>query len=174
VNRLIRKKDGQSAIEFMTVMMVIFFFLFLFLSLSILIVISEYVEYATFMAARTYKATSKSPDLQFENAKKVFESYTSKIEGIARNFNLKEMMADSGQEQTSGVIATYDIDLFYLPPIFALGGAKNPSSITLSAEAYLGRDPSYDECQNFFVNLARRVFGFDNPRLIEQMEDNGC
>ena len=49
-------EKGQSAIEFIVVVVVVFFFLLFYLSFSITLIASEYVDYATFMAARTYKS----------------------------------------------------------------------------------------------------------------------
>ena len=54
---------------------VIFFFLLFYLSLSLLLVVSDYIDYATFMAARTYKSAFDSPETQEQNAQAVFDSY---------------------------------------------------------------------------------------------------
>lgn len=168
-----RNEKGQAGIEFIVVMVVVFFFLLFMLSLSIALVVSDYIEYATFMAARTYKAGASSPEKQFEHAQIVFDAYVEKIQGVARNFQLEESAIDPNDPQSFGLVATYDVDLFYLPPIFVTDGVP-PSTITLSAEAFLGRDPAFTDCQNFFQNTANSLFGVDRIPLIEQMADNGC
>lgn len=165
--------SGQAAIEFIVVVVVILFFLFFFLSLSITLVVSNYLDYATFMAARTYKAGYEDKDDQISNAREVFFGYANKVAGIARNFTIDFQKTDAGDEQTDGVITSFDIDLFYLPPLFISDGF--PSRIRLFSEAHLGRDPGARECLDYFTNFSRRLgLGIDGTGLISQMEDNGC
>ncbi len=171
-------RSGQAAIEFMVIVVVLFFFLFFLLSLSMVIVVSEYIEYATFMAARTYKAGFSNEARQEANAKLVFDKYFEKIQGIARNPQLEFRRAEEGNEQTAGVMARYEMDLFYLPPLFG-PGEMPPSRINLVSESHLGRDPSFDEVCNpqagsFFINMLNQ-FGIQNAETYaEQMDDNGC
>ena len=167
-----KNQEGQAAIEFIVSMLVIFFFLLFMLSLSILLVVSDYVEYATFMAARTYKAGASQIGKQEEHAEIVFNAYVDKIRGIARNFDVR-FVRDPSDEQAAGMVVDYDIDMFYLPPIF-MGNASPPSTIRLSSEAHLGRDPAFQDCQGFFNNIAGQLFGIDNSNLVEQLADNGC
>ncbi len=169
-----RKKSerGQAAIEFIAISVVLFFFLLFFLSVSILLVVSDYVEYATFMAARTYKAGASSEAKQREKAQLVFDTYFNKIQGIARRPNLEFIRTDQNSVRTEGLLSSYDIDLFYLPPVF-IGGNGSPSRIRLSSEAHLGREPSFTECRAFFQSFGSRM-GITGQGLIEMMEDNGC
>lgn len=168
-----KNQSGQVAVEFILVSVVVFFFIFFFASISILIVTSEYVEYATFMAARTYKAGFGSVEFQEQNARTVFNAYAQNVQGIARNFNL-EFVNGASTNQDAGVVATYDIDMFYLPPVFIKAGSP-PSRITLQSETHLGREQNNGECQDFFNNLSQRLgFGVDGTGLVNQMEDNGC
>ena len=52
------------------------------------------------------------------NARKVFqEQYIPFVQGVARNIRLEFVNAENN-EQTAGVVATYDMDMFYLPPLF--------------------------------------------------------
>lgn len=171
--RLRKNKKGQVAVEFILVSVVIFFFIFFFASISILIVTSEYVEYATFMAARTYKSMFGSPEVQQGNAEKVFRAYVQNVEGIARNIQIEFVNGNSGN-QDAGVVATYDIDMFYLPPVF-LKGNMPPSTIRLQAEAHLGRDSTNSECQEYFNTFSQQFgLGVEGTVLAGQMEDNGC
>lgn len=169
-----RKESGQAAIEFIIVVIVVFFFLFFFLSISILIVTSEYIDYATFMAARTYKSGFGTREVQESNARKVFlEQYMPNVQGIARNIRL-DVVNGTGGNQTEGVVASYDMDLFYLPPLF-VGNNLPPSRITLQSEAHLGRDPSGADCRTYFDNFSKQFnLGIDGTSLVQQMEDNGC
>jgi hypothetical protein len=172
MRRNLKNKKGQVAVEFILVSVVVFFFIFFFASISILIVTSEYIEYATFMAARTYKSMFGSPEVQQRNAQLVFDSYKKNVEGIARNFKLEFVNGDSGN-QDAGVVVQYDIDMFYLPPVFLKN--NQPSRIQLTSEAHLGRDSTNAECQQFFNEFSQRAgLGLDGSALINQMEDNGC
>lgn len=167
-----QSQKGQSAIEFIVVVVVVLFFLLFFLSLSILLVVSEYVEYATFMSARTYKSMFSTKDVQQQNARIVFQSYMDKVQGIARNAQLTFVEGDN--PQSAGVQATYNIDLFYLPPVFLPFGGP-PSRINLKTETRLGRDPSYQDCFNYFSDFAQRMgLNIDGTGYLRQMDDNGC
>ncbi len=168
----LKNKRGQAAIEFVAISVVLFFFLLFFLSLSILLVVSDYIEYATFMAARTYKSGASRQVIQQRNAQIVFNAYFDKIQGIARRPNLDFVRTDQNNVRTEGILASYDMDLFYLPPVFA-GALTPPSRIRLNSEAHLGRDPSHEECRAFFNQFGQRA-GVDDPNILEMMEDNGC
>lgn len=172
--RRLTEKKGQAAIEFIAVIIVIFFFLFFYLSLAIVLTVSEYMDFATFMAARTYRSGTSSPEYQRAGAESVtFKQYTDKISpSIARNFRLEFKKLDPNDENTQGLVASYDMDLFYLPPIFVMKD-QPVSSITLTSEAYLGRDPTAIECQNFFKTLTQKL-GIDINERVDLMDDNGC
>jgi len=170
-----RNQKGQAAIEFIVTAVVTFFFLFLLLSVALLLVVSDYVEFATFMAARTYKSGFSNKARQESNATLVFNKYFEAVQGIARNKRLRFFNTDPSDEHTGGLTATYDIDLFYLPPLF-LGTdpqGQRASAVTLSSEVHLGRDPSFEDCQSFFQDFATNN-GITNSAYTEMMEDNGC
>src|SRR5688572_2523393 len=99
--RKLSSEKGQAAIEFMVVVVVVFFFLLFYLSLSIVLVTSEYIDYATFMAARTYKSAYGGRAAQQQKAKDVFSQYTGNVQGIARNFKLEFVNAEPNDEQTA-------------------------------------------------------------------------
>jgi hypothetical protein len=162
---------GQAAIEFIIVSVVIFFFLFLLLSMGIVFVVASYLDYATFMAARTYKTGAFQQSSQERAAREVFNGYFDKVNGIARNPQLQFVRTDPNSVRTEGLVASWDIELFYLPPFF-VGTNVPPSTIRLTSEAHLGRDPSSAECQGFFSNFASRL-GV-GEEFAEIMEDNGC
>lgn len=170
--RVLKNNKGQSAVEFIIVSVVFFFFLFFLLSVSILFVVSDYVEYATFMAARTYRSGAFSESRQRQSASDVFNAYVSKVEGIAKNFNIQFSQAQSRFQMTSGVRVTYTMPLFYMPPIFA--GNVGPSTTTLTTESYLGRDPSVTECQNFFTQFISSLGLNINTGYANLMDDSGC
>lgn len=171
----LKEKKGQAAIEFIVCIVVIFFFLLFYLSMSLLLVVSDYIDYATFMAARTYRSAYNSEDTQEQNAQQVFDAYSSKVQGIARNFSpLKFTETEPGSQQTGGVTVTYDIDMFYLPPLFVTKGAAPVSRITLDAESHLGREPGVNECQEYFNQFGAKAGAGDISGIIDAMDDNGC
>lgn len=172
-----KRESGQAAIEFIVCMVVIFFFLLFYLSMCILMVTSEYMDYVTFMVARTYKSAYGSEQSQESNARVVFDTYTEKVQGIARNFSLNYTQTDPADPHTGGVEASYDIDMFYLPPVFVGADGQNevpPSRIRLTAESHLGREPGFQECLDYFSKFVRDlgVPGMEN--FSEEMDDNGC
>lgn len=171
----VKNRRGQAAIEFIAVVVVLFFFLFFYLSLAIVLTVSEYVDYATFMAARTYKSGFSTEEFQQRYARDfVFQKYIEKISpDIARNFKLEFVALDPNDEQTKGVVATYDMDLFYLPPLFVTDDDKPISRISLKSEAFLGRDPAFQDCINYFEGFSNRL-GIDLGGLLGLMDDNGC
>lgn len=170
----LNNRRGQSAIEFMVVVIVLLFFLLFFLSLAILFVVSDYIEYATFMSARTYKSMFSSRAVQERNARLVFDSYVNRVQGIARNFNVEYVDGDDRGDQGAGVRSSYEIDLFYMPPLFIPDGFPG-SRITLTTETRLGRDPAYEDCINYFREFSNRLgLGIDGTNYLSQMDDNGC
>jgi Flp pilus assembly protein TadG len=175
MKKSLKRKEGQSAIEFIVVVVVILFFLLFFMCLSILWVVSDYLEYATFMAARTYKSMFSSREVQERNARTVFNSYAQKVQGLARNFNLEFVPGPTeGGEQSAGVIATYTMDLFYLPPLFLPDGLPG-SAITLKSETHLGRDAAYEDCIEFYNQFGQKVgIPIQGTNFVRQMDDNGC
>lgn len=156
-------EKGQSAVEFIIVTVVVFFFLLFYMSFAITLVASEYVDYATFMAARAYKSGNINQLKQETAGKIVFDQYLEPINSVIKSRRINFT--------NGGAISSYQVDLFYLPPLFVK--TPTPSRITLNSEAIMGRDPSIDDCLNFFSSLANQ-FGFGQTYLTNVMEDNGC
>lgn len=176
----LKDKKGQSAVEFIVVSVIVFFFLLFFLSLAFTLVLSQYMDYATFMAARTYKAAHSSPQNQRERARRVFLDYFEPVKANALVKSVSELQfitAEPGgrEHQSEGVRVTYEVNLFYLPPLFAKDQIS--STLTLTSESFLGRDPTNEECKNFFSDFANRIgvnLRSGGGDLTSRMEDNGC
>jgi len=163
-------------IEFIIVVIVVLFFLVFLLSSAMLLVISDYVEYATFMAARTYKSGFSREPIQRANAETVFRAYFQYVDGLARNPKLEFYPEDANNQHDGGLIVSYEMDAFYLPPLFLLGEVVDPR-ITLTAEAHLGRDPSFEEvcgASGFFGDFVQKAGVNNAGNIAEQMDDNGC
>lgn len=172
----LKNKKGQTAVEFILICLVVFFFLLFFLSLAFVLVLSQYMDYATFMTARTYKAAHGDTGSQLAKAQQVFEAYVAPVRGsgLVRNIsplNITQANPTDRQNRSEGFRVTYDLNLFYLPPLFAKN--KVDSVITLTSESFLGRDPNVDECLGFFKDFTSRL-GIDARDLVSRMEDNGC
>lgn len=173
----LRCQKGQSAVEFILVSVIVFFFLLFFLSLAFTLVLTQYMDYATFMAARTYKAGHFDIGNQREKARIVFRQYLTPVlaNPLVRSVSeLEFVKADpnSRDYQTEGVRATYEVNLFYLPPIFAKD--RIASTLTLTSESFLGRDPNNKECTEFFKSFISRLGINMKESEIGNMEDNGC
>ncbi len=179
--KALQNEKGQTAVEFIVVVVVVFFFLLFFLSLAFVLVLSQYMDYATFMAARTYKAGHGDVLSQEQRARQVFDQYVQPVLSTSLVKSVSPLTfiqaTPGGREHFSeGVRVTYTLNFFYLPPLFVTG--RQPSSlITLTSESFLGRDPNYEECFNFFDEFASR-FGITlrsgGADLTSRMEDNGC
>jgi len=177
----LKNERGQTAVEFIVVVVVVFFFLLFFLSLAFVLVLSQYMDYATFMAARTYKAAHGDPLNQQQKARAVFDQYVQPVLSTSLVKSVSPLVfiqaTPGGREYFSeGVRATYTLNFFYLPPLFVTG--RQPSSlITLTSENFLGRDPNYEECFSFFEAFTERfgiVMKSGGADLTSRMEDNGC
>lgn len=181
-------------VEFMIAVIVIMFFLFLMLSLSILMVTSEYMEYAAFMAARTYRTGYSTASSQATRARLVAQQYAVNVANLLSNgasgVNIEVIDGDAGPRLNNpvgdqgggmaGVRIRYRIPLFYLPPVFA--GTFIDPNINLTTESFYGRDPSAEEAcgdngffQQFLQNTPGvNLNGSDAAAVASQMEDNGC
>lgn len=167
-------QKGQSAIEFIMVIVVVFFFLLFYLSFSITLVASEYVDYATFMAARTYRSGNITMQDQKDAAERVFAQYMAPVTSIIHSPKLNFTPSVAGN-RLEGVTSGYEVDLFYLPPLFIRKGTAPVSRLPLQSEALLGRDPSLKDCLDFFQGFANaNNLGVGGTVFINFMEDNGC
>lgn len=180
----LQNRKGQTAVEFTIVCLVVFFFLLFFLSLSFVLILSQYMDYATFMAARTYKAAHGRVDVQQQRAREVFKEYADLVTGnalVKEVSNLEfpkfvQIDANGRERLVEGVRARYTVNLFYMPPIFITGSSPQ-SGIQLTSETFLGRDPTYEECTDFFSRFTRSLgiqMQINGRDLTTKMEDNGC
>lgn len=188
MKKRIKNQSGQAAIEFIVVVVVVFFFLLFYLSLCMGMVLSEYVEYATFMAARTYKAAYTGPNNQREYADRAFRNYFY-FQGRPDQPKIPETLlkvgspqfedgGPRGDQKTAGVRVDYEVPFFYLPPIFLPPADQseigNSTKLTLTARSYLGREPTLEEVKGAMQRIAGDKKLFDSTsKLIEQMDDNG-
>lgn len=192
-----RSESGQAAVEFMSVVIVFFFFLFFLASFALVLVLSSYMDYVAFMTARTFQSATgdvgtngvsdvtiaeaparagATPSTQFQHAVSVFNDYVGPLSPtVIRNATLT-IVQNTSREQVSGVQIRYELNLFYMPPIF-LGNAAPSSRVTLTSEARLGREPTTRECLAFFTSYMSK-FGIpstvNGASVQDKLDDSGC
>lgn len=190
VKRLKKKSNerGQATIEFVLVLTFLLGFVFFNLQFAMVSAFGSYVQYATFMSARTLMAATKSDRTQRDNARRVLVQMLKKSEGetgtdrwpmvgqgVDGNDDLEgaEIGASpaspnnpgSSSSSTEGVRYTFKSRLFFF--WFQEGGGvsgKNASAnyLTLTSESWLGREPTYDSCLDDLSDVEGAVI------------DNGC
>jgi hypothetical protein len=180
-------RKGQSTVEFALTLIFLLGFTFFFLQLAMVFAYSNYVQYATFMAARALQSAGPSVDEQEERARSVITSMTKRSEGasgldrwpiLGKGIGgdpegafigprsgygpafSRENNALSWQE---GVRYRFRSLLFPIP----LGGGPESRSLELVSESWLGRDPSQEECIED-MEIRNRV------EDLSEALDNGC
>ncbi len=187
--RMRRRKlgqEGQTTIEFALTFMLFFVFIMFYIRLSLVMAFGNLVHYATFMAARAYYAAGPGSDDSDQRArarniivqllkKGPGQAGVDKFPSIANGigggdpggfeagspgnaqFDPKNR-AFSWQE---GVRYTFKSRFFMTP----LGSAVS-STIVLTSESWLGREPNEGECIGALSQFATQ----SGPPVI----DNGC
>ena len=75
------REQGQSTVEFILTMILFVGFLFFFMRLSYFLAYGNLVQYATFLAARSYQAAGPDPEDQMARARLVIIRLLKKSEG---------------------------------------------------------------------------------------------
>jgi hypothetical protein len=154
-------ESGQALVEFILALTVALGTVFLYIQLCLGLAWGNYVQYATFMSARAYMAAGQNREDQVERAENVLRrmvkrgsrSSEDRLPSIARGEGGGDLRGaeigpgseydanDPSKAWMDGVRYTFRSRLFLAP----LGGAS-ANGVTLSSEAWLGREPSYEEC----------------------------
>lgn len=181
------RKNGQAFVEFILTLFAFFAVFFMFVKMALGLGVSNYIHYATFMAARSYMAASASERDQKTSAENAFNAYM-KSSGGKNRFDgiIKEVGGDDtpslfigstsrvtkratdARKNTweEGVTYKFNITLNVLP-LFP-GGGKNHNQLTLESESWLSREPSEDECKSILQVREKKsaikgaVFLYDN------------
>jgi hypothetical protein len=173
-------EEGQSTLEFALTLMLLMAFILFYTQLSLIFAWGNYVHYATFMSARAYASSGPSKEDQIERAKAVILR-SLKMRGQAGRDRMPMMRGVGGEvagleigssnfsetdpnlSWLEGVRYTFRSKVFVIPfgraGRDAGGGGAN--RLTLTSESWLGRDPSYSECQGE-MDRVKGIF------------DNGC
>jgi hypothetical protein len=176
-------KKGQSTLEFALTLMLLMGFVLFYLQLSMMMAFGNYVHYATFMSARALLSAGPDNSDQEARAQEVLVRMV-KRRGSAGQDRFPMIAKGEGQGDVpgakfsppsqfkptdpalswmQGVRYTFRSRLFLMP----MGGggrsaaAQTANSVSLTSESWLGREPSYQECQ-------------DAMGKVKGIFDNGC
>jgi len=186
-----KRELGQSTVEFVLTMILFVGFLFFFMRLSYFLAYGNLVQYATFLAARSYQAAGPDPADQTARAKLVIirllkksegETGTERFPAIAQGVGGGDPVGavvgpgtgynptDDANSWLQGVRYTFRSRLFV-----SLFGSKptanstepnggGPGSVSLTSESWLGREPTVSECEAEMSSL----------NGARGLVDNGC
>lgn len=185
------RSQGQSTVEFVLSMILFMGFLFFFMKLSYFLAYGNLVQYATFLAARSYQASGPNRQDQEDRARVTLirllkksegEAGTERFQSIAQgvgggNPTGAQIGAGTGFDATDdakswlqGVRYTFRSRLF----VSLLGDKSDPASasatgpqlppgvISLTSESWLSREPTEQECRDEVEGQKEGVL------------DNGC
>lgn len=181
-------EDGQATVEFALVMtLLVGLFLFM-LKLTLVFAFGNYVHYATFMSARAYLSSAKTTQEQEEHArnvivqmlKKTNQPSTDRFAFVAKGVDGQDddgggqvlgFYVGTGEQYQAdninyswmeGVRYKFRSGLFMIP----FGGISRKrqknDTIELMSESWLGKEPSYLECQKYMNETVHGIY------------DNGC
>lgn len=169
-----KRKSGQTVIEFAFVSVIFIFMLVLTFNAILAFCVHQYISYAVFMSARSFQASADTPQQQVNNAR---ETLASLIPGLSANqignsmnvpvyfkkfserkalARIKQVVIPQPREGSFGINATstvmvrFDVPFAELP----LGNevAQAYAAIELVAQSALGREVSARECRRFFFD----------------------
>jgi hypothetical protein len=176
-------EDGQATVEFCMTLIMLFGFVLFYIQLSLVFAFGNYAHYATFMSARAYLSSGPDQEDQKERARSVITRMLKRSEALAGEdkfpFIAKGIgggspagfMVDAPDQYNAddknfswleGVRYTFRSRVMMIP--FAGRSSKGDSvnSVTFTSESWLGREPTYIECQSDIKNRNQGIF------------DNGC
>jgi hypothetical protein len=193
----LRRRRGQSVIEFAVVSMIFVSMLFISYNAVMAFAFQQYVAHAVFMAARTYQAAHGNPATQEAWALDALSNYGLK-EGPVRLGPIRAEVLEvtvppgdpdavpsgSGKPTDSGaaVRVRFSMPLAALP--LGDGDWDSVKRITLEASSFLGREPTSVECRQYFRDMLQKLAlpgappahlnEMQSDVTITAMSDNGC
>ncbi len=172
-------RKGQASIEFALTMILVIAFILFYFQLTLALSFGNFVHYATFMAARAYLASSSSQDDQTSRARYVIVATLKKSQGESGTDRFPSIAKAVGQGDPVGTQIGPGSNFIDGDPYFSwmqgvryafkskiflisLSGRSTSAADSLNflSESWLGREPSYSDCQGDMGKL-----GFF---------DNGC
>lgn len=198
--------QGQSVVEFALVSFVFIALLILTMNAILAFTVQQYLSFATFMAARAYQASARNPEAQETAAFRTLAEYIPGLPnqesqtGIGFPLNFPQFGKDlayifrtripEASWGDYGVVPPTDdrsIRIEFRVPLMQLplgeGLRERFGMIDMSAQSFLGREVTQEECRSFFQGFLRafQLSGTPNDKNAEftrrqhiYMEDNGC
>jgi hypothetical protein len=169
-----KKKAGQSTLEFILVSVLFFSFTFFHFKLSVLLAFGNYVHYATFMAARALLSGGSSEAEQMDSARTVITKMLKgqggdRFKAIAKEDGPGIQVGSSSrlnrQERSLtwlyGVRYSFKGKLFMISPGKAGSLKDQDNQLSLVSESWLGREVSDEECTTY-IQTQSAAFELDN------------
>lgn len=168
-----KSSSGQGLIEFILTLFAFFTIAFMYVQISLGFGAANYFQYATFMGARAYLSGAKDADSQRGNAIAVMEKMTQP-NGKERFPNIAKS-SDNGNEPKGvtiggpahgvapgtaeartknweqGVTYKFKMRMYMIPIVKAPTNGKG-SELELESQSWLGRDPTFVECQKYMIS----------------------
>jgi len=153
--KILKNEKGILAFDFLVGFMMITSFFMLLVILSFTLSVVESMQYIAFATARTYYAADVS---EAEQRKSAREKYNQLIQKEELKSLLRERWFDmqdpqfpddfnlDGMEDGVRIDFTAKVLSFTLP--FFLGRTGDSNSFTSNVNAYIGREPSQEDCMN--------------------------
>ena len=171
-----KNNGGQAVIEFILGLLIVISFFFFYVRLSAVFAISNYIQYATFMSARTLASSAKDQMVQEENAKQVLQSMVSgKFKGLIQAKSGDGMFVGDGNYFTSlgpieewnhGASYQFSAKLSFYP----FSANDQAVMLDLTSESWMPRERSEDECQK----AKARIEAMTGVQNVKVEWDNGC
>lgn len=174
-----KKESGQSLIEFILTLFSFMTILFMVVQVSLGFGVANYIQYATFMTARSLLSSGTTEQEQIQRAQGVLRKFVgengNRFQGIvrageegdppggfvggtplARGSLGKPAARDQAWEQ--GATFKFKARLYMLPMVRSRSGTQN--FVELESQTWLGREPSEQECQKYVTE--RKGITIDN------------
>lgn len=189
MKRTINNESGNLAIDFIFGITLTFASMAIFFSLSFSLSVTELAQYLAFATARSYNAAHLTKDTQRLQAEKKYDYLMSKPvyktllkEGGWFKFGRPQFDNEDGFYNAVspldifvGVKHKFEASMLDMQ-IPMLGDTSDEGGFVANINAYLGREPSFKECEAYqlskkamFTNLG---YSMDND--LQVMIDNGC
>lgn len=177
-----RGNKGQSTIEFALVFIAFIFFLSLSYNAVVSFSIQQYLSYATFMTARSYQAARQDPARQLAAAKRTMSIYVPGVSEYGSRTTvftfgsrplawIKTFTGPGAGQANVPFRLVFDVPFLSFPLSESMRASFG--KLELSTESNLGREPTRQECEQFFDNFFSGFSGGGIHRA-DGMEDNGC
>jgi Flp pilus assembly protein TadG len=188
-HRKLRREGGQGTVEMVLTLFAFFTILFMYVQIALSFSVANYIQYATFMAARAFLSAHPSEGEQKRAAASVLDAMlrpggsevfgsiakpsegTGDIPGATIGATSRvELRATNSRRKAweQGVQYKFKTKL-YMVPLIRPKPSKDGSGLELISETYLGREPTADECVKY-LKKRQTDLGIQKPLIF----DNGC